>query len=95
MKRFALVALLLLRSQVALAATAEDSRNVVVSIRGMSCSSCAVGIQSMLKRSAGVSKVGVSYPRREAVVTYDAHRTSPGKIVETIERLGYHATIRK
>ena len=64
-------------------------------ITGMHCESCATGITAMLKRTEGVVKVNVSYETREATVEYDAARTSPEKIIESVEKMGYKAAIKK
>ena len=64
-------------------------------ITGMHCESCATGITAMLKRTEGVVKVNVSYETREATVEYDAAKTSPEKIIESVEKMGYKAAIKK
>ncbi len=97
MKRSVILATLLLSLLpfVAHGAKVPELKRVSLAIQGMHCSSCATGIHAMLKRTPGVIRAEVSYPRRQALVDYDAGKTSPGKIVETIEKLGYKATIRK
>ena len=42
-----------------------------------------------------VVKADVSYDERRAVVEYDAVKTSPEKIIEAIEKLGYKVSIKK
>lgn len=64
-------------------------------ITGMHCESCATGITAMLKRTEGVVKVNVSYETREARVAYDAAKTSPEKIIESVEKMGYKAARQK
>jgi mercuric ion binding protein len=83
--------LILLVATVALAAPAQ----VTLAISGMHCSSCAEGINAMLKRTEGVVKTDVSYEDRQAVVDYDEAKTSPEKIVAAIEKIGYKAKIKK
>lgn len=68
---------------------------VTLAISGMHCEGCASGITAILKRTDGVVKADVSYNEKRAVVEYDAAKTSPGKIIEAVEKLGYKATIRK
>ncbi len=48
----------------------------------------------MLKRTPGVISAEVSYERREAIVDYDADKTSREKIVEAVTKLGYKATVK-
>lgn len=83
----AAVLLLLVASVVVAAATAE----LTVTISGMHCGGCATGITAMLRRTEGVLKAEVSYEERRAVVAYDPAKTSPEKIVEAIEKMGYKA----
>ena len=83
--------LIFLTASVAAAAAAQ----LTMTISGMHCGGCATGIAAMLKRTEGVLKADVSYEERRAVVSYDAAKTSPEKIVAAIERMGYKAEIKK
>lgn len=49
----------------------------------------------MLKRTDGVLKANVSFEEQQATVEYNAARTSPEKIREVIEKLGYKVAIKK
>lgn len=80
---------------VSLTAADQQPATVTVTISGMHCESCATGIVAVLNRTDGVVKADVSYEERRATVDYDATKTSPEKIVETIERLGYKAAVKK
>ena len=80
---------------VSLAAADQQPATVTLTISGMHCESCATGITAMLMRTDGVVKADVSYEERRAVVDYDAAKTSPGKIVEAIDKLGYKAKVKK
>ena len=71
------------------------TKTVIIKIEGMHCTSCAQGIKAMLKRTPGVITAEVSYEQREAVVEYDPSRTSPAKIVEAINNLGYKAKVKE
>jgi len=76
------------------AASAVKTERALIAIEGMSCTSCASGIKAILKRTPGVISAEVSYERREAIVDYDADKTSREKIVEAITKLGYKATVK-
>ncbi len=93
-RSFALVSMLVLIA-VSVAAAEQAPATVTLTISGMHCEGCASGIAAMLKRTDGVVKTNVSYEERSATVDYDAAKTSPEKIVEAIEKLGYKAAIRK
>lgn len=71
-----------------------DTQRVTLAVGGMYCESCVQTITAMLRRSAGVVRADVSFARREAVVVYDAARTSPDKIADVIAALGYKATVK-
>jgi periplasmic mercuric ion binding protein len=71
-----------------------DSARVRVAVGGMSCSSCAVTIKAMLRRTTGVRSATVSYDRGEAVVEYDPKKTTPASIVAVIKKLGYSAQVK-
>lgn len=90
-RTLATVVLILLVATVAVAATAE----LTMTISGMHCGGCATGLTAMLKRTEGVLKAEVSYEERRAVVAYDPAKTSPDKIVDVIEKMGYKAAVKK
>ncbi len=70
------------------------NERVIIAVEGMHCDGCAAGIKAMLKRTAGVISADVSYERKEAVVDYDSQKTTPEKIVEAINNLGYKARVK-
>lgn len=70
------------------------SARVVIAVEGMYCDSCAAGIRAMLRRTPGVIAAEVSYKEKQAVVDYDSQKTTPEKIVEAINKLGYKANVK-
>lgn len=74
---------------------AANQQTVVLDIKGMHCSGCASGIEAMLKRVDGVTKADVSFEERRATVEYDAAKTSPEKLIEAVEKMGYKAAPKK
>ena len=82
------------RSSLVNAFSSIRSERVVIAVEGMYCDSCAAGIKAMLKRTPGVTSADVSYQKKEAVVEYDAQKTTPEKIIEAINNLGYKATVK-
>lgn len=71
-----------------------NSRHVVLSVKGMFCTSCEGTVTAMLRRTPGVVHATVSVERGEAAVTYDSARTSPAKLVTVITNLGYTASVQ-
>ncbi len=79
---------LLLVSGAALAA----SQTVVLEVPGMNCSACPLTVKTALGKVPGVEKVLVTYEPKEAVVTYDDHRTSVEKLRAATRDAGYPST---
>lgn len=73
--------------------TAPDTRRVTIKVAGMSCASCEATVRTMLTRSPGVISAQVNVEKGIAVVTYSANRTTPTKLADVINRLGYKATL--
>ena len=74
--------------------TEGPSSRVVLAVTGMHCGSCADGITAMLKRTEGVLEVSTSFEDRESQVRFDPAITSPAKLIEAIEKLGYKASVK-
>lgn len=73
--------------------TAVKTKRVLITVEGMSCpGSCPSGITAMLNRTPGVVSAEVSFERKEADVEFDPRVTSPEKIVEAINNMGYRAS---
>lgn len=89
------IAIVALTLSVATASYAVENKRVKLAIEGMHCTGCAQGIKAMLKRTPGVITAAVSFEQREAIVEYDPERTTPEKIVEAIEKMGYKAKVKE
>lgn len=95
MKRALLLIALVLAFGASAAATEETKpATVVLTISGMHCDGCASGISAILKRTEGVQKADVSFEEQRATVDYDPAKTSPEKIIEAVEKLGYKASVK-
>lgn len=69
----------------------ENTAVLKVKIPSMDCAACALNIQSVLKKEAGVVSAQVSFDTKEAVVQYDATILSPEKIIAAIDQTGFKA----
>ncbi|HSM70458.1 MAG TPA: cation transporter, partial [Anaerolineales bacterium] len=90
------VAALLAESQIVEAqqVTAEGrSEDVVLTLGGMWCSSCAWLVGENLKRTKGVVSAEVSYIQQQANLTFDTSVTNPKKLKKRVRSLGYQATL--
>jgi Cu+-exporting ATPase len=65
---------------------------IELSIEGMHCGSCAVGIQMMVSGMDGVKSAEVGYETKKGVFEFDGAKTNKDAIVKTIEELGYKAS---
>lgn len=91
-KLFALLA----ASTVAVAsASAGDAARTTLTIKGMTCGGCVAAVKLQLKRTEGVSAYEVSLDKAEADVTYDAAKTTPAKIAESVSKTGFQATVKE
>lgn len=89
--RFALITLLALLSLPALAAM----QTVTLSVPGMTCAACPITVKAALNKVEGVSQVDVSYPDREAVVTFDDATTSVEALTQATTNAGYPSTVKE
>jgi len=73
---------------------AEKSDKIVCDVKGMTCGGCASAIEGKLKKTKGVKKAEVSFETGQAVVEFDAARTSEKKILTAIRKAGYRAEVK-
>lgn len=66
-----------------------DEKTVTLSVPGMTCAACPITVKTALNKVDGVSQVDVSYPEREAMVTFDDTRTSVAALTEATANTGY------
>ena len=88
--RFAMTLLFTLLSMPSWAAM----QTVTLSVPGMTCSACPITIKLALNKVDGVSQVDVSYPDREAMITFDDTRTSVEALTQATGDVGYPSTLK-
>lgn len=64
-------------------------RDVVIRVDGMTCESCATGLQVILRRTPGVVTAAVTMEPPVARIRYDEATTSPAALMAAIEAAGY------
>lgn len=69
------------------------SENVVLTLGGMWCSSCAWLVGEQLKRTKGVVDAEVGFIQRQANLTFDTTITNPKALKKRVRSLGYQATL--
>jgi copper chaperone CopZ len=69
-----------------------EQKSVTFRISGFTCITCAVGLETLLEKERGVTRVKASYPESKAVITYLPKLTSEATLVDFIEEAGFKAT---
>ena len=69
-------------------------QTVSLNVPTMDCATCPITIKAALTRVPGVSKVKVSYEKREAVIVYDDARASVADLKKATEDVGYPAMLK-
>ena len=64
---------------------------IELSIGGINCPSCLLGVEKMLKRADGVLDANTNFDTERAIVTCDSNIISPQEVIQQIEKLGYTA----
>lgn len=76
--------------------TAEvKTRQVTLSVSGMSCASCAAKVQQALASVPGVRQVQVDLKKEQAVVTVEADKCDEPALLKALEKAGYGGKVLK
>ena len=71
------------------------TQTVTLSVAGMTCAACPITVKKALSRVEGVSKIDVSFEKREAVVTFDDAKASVQKLTKATENAGYPSSVKR
>ncbi len=71
------------------------TQTATLSVPGMTCAACPITVKKALTKVEGVSKVDVTFDKREAVVTFDDATTNVQALTEATANAGYPATVKK
>jgi mercuric ion binding protein len=74
---------------------AAGQRTVTLAVENMTCALCPITVKKAMSKVDGVSKVEISYEKREAVVTFDDAKASLERIAKASADAGYPARERK
>jgi mercuric ion binding protein len=69
-------------------------QTVQLTVPTMDCATCPITIKTALSKVPGVSKVKVSYDRREAVIVYDDAKATVADLKKATEDVGYPAMLK-
>jgi mercuric ion binding protein len=79
----------------AAAPLAAAERTVTLAVDNMTCAACPITVKKAIAKVDGVTKVEVSYEKREAVVTFDDAKASLQAIAKASADAGYPAREKK
>ncbi len=65
---------------------------VMLKVGKMHCASCALNIETALRKTSGITSANVSFPLERAKITYDPDRISILEMIKVIEDVGYTAS---
>src|ERR1700730_16667166 len=71
----------------------QQHGQLILSISGMTCSSCVSTIENALKSHHGVMKSTVNLLTEKGDIVYDTNTTDEESIIDTIEGVGFDASI--
>jgi copper chaperone CopZ len=66
-----------------------SQKTVRMRIAGMTCASCAKGLEASFRNMAGVVKATVDYKTGQAVVTFDTGKQSAESLSDFVASCGY------
>jgi len=70
-------------------------QTVTLSVPGMTCAACPITVKKALSKVEGVSQVGVTLEKREAVVTFDDAKADTQKLTKATEDAGYPSSLKR
>ena len=71
------------------------TQTVTLSVPGMTCAACPITVKKALSKVEGVSKIDVSFEKREAVVTFDDAKANVQKLTKATEDAGYPSSVKR
>ncbi|WP_445366638.1 mercury resistance system periplasmic binding protein MerP [Methylomonas sp. BW4-1] len=72
-----------------------ESRTAVLTIPGMSCGACPLTIKMALSRIAGVTGMTFNVDSRQAIVQFDAAKTTVEALLRATGDASYPATLKE
>jgi len=68
------------------------TKTVTLAVPSMTCAMCPITVKKALNAVPGVSKVDVSFVKKDAVVTFDDAKTSVAALTKATANAGYPST---
>lgn len=74
---------------------AKQTRTVTWHVRGFTCVTCAVGLETLLRREKGVVSANATYPQGMVTIHYHPEVVNSNKLRSMIAELGFTAEENK
>lgn len=71
----------------------QKKKTVILPVMHMTCASCAVSVESMLKAQPGIFSAAVNYANATAVIEYNPAKISLETFRKTVQQIGYDLLI--
>jgi len=72
-------------------AHAGETKTVTWHVKGFTCVTCAVGLETMLREQKGVKRVRATYAEAQVTIQYDPTAVNETQLREFISELGFIA----
>src|SRR5581483_11937950 len=72
--------------------TPEAPARATETVSGFACVTCAVGLQTILERHAGIARVKAEYPSGKVEIAFDSSAIAAIEIKRLIEQAGFTVT---
>ena len=72
--------------------SAGERKITTYGVQGFTCITCALGLETLLRREKGVLAARADYPSATAVIEYDPTVISDSRLQTLIQDAGFHAT---
>lgn len=69
-------------------------QTVTLAVSKMTCAACPITVKKALSKVAGVTKIDVSFEKKEAVVTFDDTKTTMQALTHATTDAGYPSTVK-
>ena len=69
-------------------------KTVTLSVPGMYCEVCPITVKKALQKVPGVTKVNISFEKKEAVVRFDDAKATVGKLKDATFEAGYPSEVK-
>jgi copper chaperone CopZ len=68
---------------------ASDLKIVTYRVKGFTCVTCAVGLETMLQREKGITSAKASYPKATVIIRFDPELVTENSLKGFISEMGF------